>query len=241
MGESYFTTAKENSMTAAKNQLAMLSDLEKGVLPLDTEKLVLFLNQDPPVEFIKKHPYIKKEAVDAKGQKTRVGVDYMPIDKVEYLLRVIFKKFRVVITGQGSSFNGVWVTVRVEYVDPLSGEWCSHDGIGAAELQTKKDSSPADLASINPGALSMAYPIAKSLAIKDACHHIGRIFGSDLNRNSEADLYRVEEEITDEEIEQLFDLKESAIEAKRYNNIKRIIENRERDSYPALKKYLSEL
>ena len=35
---------------------------------------------------------------------------------------------------------------------------------------------------INNGALSMSFPIAKSLAIKDACDHFGRLFGSDLNR-----------------------------------------------------------
>jgi hypothetical protein len=56
------------------------------------------------------------------------------------------------------------------------------DGIGAAQLQTKKDTSPADLQNINNGALSMAFPIAKTLAVKDAADHIGKLFGSDLNR-----------------------------------------------------------
>jgi hypothetical protein len=49
-------------------------------------------------------------------------------------------------------------------------------------LQTKKGASPADLANINNGALSMAFPIAKTVAIKDACDHFGKLFGSDLNR-----------------------------------------------------------
>jgi hypothetical protein len=38
------------------------------------------------------------------------------------------------------------------------------------------------LANINNGALSMAFPNAKSIAIKDACDHFGKLFGSDLNR-----------------------------------------------------------
>ena len=57
-----------------------------------------------------------------------------------------------------------------------------HDGIGAAQIQTKKDTSPADLININNGALSMAFPIAKTIAIKDACDHFGNLFGANLNR-----------------------------------------------------------
>jgi hypothetical protein len=57
-----------------------------------------------------------------------------------------------------------------------------HDGIGAAQLQTKKGTSPSDLININNGALSMAFPIAKTVAIKDACDHFGNIFGANLNR-----------------------------------------------------------
>ena len=56
------------------------------------------------------------------------------------------------------------------------------DGIGAAQLQTKQGTSPADLQNINNGALSMAFPIAKTAALKDAADHIGKLFGADLNR-----------------------------------------------------------
>ena len=31
-------------------------------------------------------------------------------------------------------------------------------------------------------ALSMAFPMAKTIAIKDACDHFGNLFGADLNR-----------------------------------------------------------
>jgi hypothetical protein len=64
----------------------------------------------------------------------------------------------------------------------LAGLWDFHDGIGAAQLQTASGKSAADLANINNGALSMAYPLAKTVAIKDACDHFGTTFGSDLNR-----------------------------------------------------------
>lgn len=133
------------------------------------EGFTLLLNQQPKPEWVKIHPFIS-------------GYRYLPADKVEYLLRAIFKEFKIEITGQGTAFNGVWVTVRVNYKNPITTEWMYHDGIGAAQLQTAKGKSCADLGAINNGALSMAYPIAKTVAIKDACDHFGRLFGSDLNR-----------------------------------------------------------
>jgi len=114
---------------------------------------------------------------------------YLPIDKVEFLLRKIFKQFKIEITGQGVAFNGVWVSVRVHYVDPISKEWRYHDGIGAEALQVKQGSSPAQLENINKGALSIAFPIAKSYAVKDACDHLGDIFGANLNRKDSIDFY----------------------------------------------------
>jgi hypothetical protein len=61
---------------------------------------------------------------------------------------------------------------------------CYHDGVGACELQTNKDTGALkmDMSNVSRGAVSMALPIAKSLAIKDATDHIGKIFGRDLNR-----------------------------------------------------------
>ena len=133
------------------------------------EELNLLLNQEPNAKWVKEHPFIK-------------GYKYLPIDKIEFMLRKIFKVFRIEITGQGTAFNGVWVTVRVHYLNPTTGEMSFHDGIGAMQLQTKKDTSPADLLNINNGALSMAFPAAKTVAIKDACDHFGKLFGCDLNR-----------------------------------------------------------
>jgi hypothetical protein len=65
---------------------------------------------------------------------------------------------------------------------PITQTWEFHDGIGASQLQTAKGTSPADLGNINNGALSMAFPMAKTIAIKDACDHFGNLFGADLNR-----------------------------------------------------------
>lgn len=138
-------------------------------LAAKTEGLNAILNTPPPEKWIKVHPFVANHR-------------YLPIDKVEYLLRKIFKDFSIEITGQGTAFNGVWVTVRVHYLNPATGNMKYSDGIGAIQLQTAKGTSPADLANINNGAVSMAFPIAKTLAIKDACELIGNIFGANLNR-----------------------------------------------------------
>jgi hypothetical protein len=136
------------------------------------DALMVLLNQPPLLAWVKTHPFIK-------------NYRYLPIERIEYLLKTIFKVYRIEITGQGTAFNGVWVTVRVHYQHPLTGQWEYHDGIGAAQLQTAKGTSPADLSNINSGAISMAFPIAKTVAIKDACDHFGKLFGSDLNRKDE--------------------------------------------------------
>jgi len=133
------------------------------------EQLNLLLSTPPKKEWVKEHPFIQ-------------NYKYLPIDKVEYLLKRIFKKYNIEIIREGISFNGVYVVVRVHYLNPTNGKMEFHDGIGAAQLQTKKGTSPADLININNGAISIAFPIAKSMAIKDACDHFGTLFGSDLNR-----------------------------------------------------------
>ena len=153
-----------------KKNLPVLKDLVNDVALYEkSDELNFLLNQEPPAKWVKEHPFVR-------------GHKYVPIDKVEFLLRKIFKKYRIEILREGTSFNGVYVCVRVHYLNPVSNEWDYHDGIGAIHLQVKKGSSPSDLANINNGALSMAFPLAKTLAIKDACDMFGKLFGSDLNR-----------------------------------------------------------
>jgi hypothetical protein len=152
------------------NKLPTLQELyAEPEQALKTDHLAVILNQQPPASWIKTHPFIK-------------GYNYLPIDKIEFLLKRIFKRYRIEILREGTSFNGVYVVVRVHYLHPVTNEWDFHDGIGAVQLQTAKGTSPADLININNGALSMAYPIAKTIAIKDSCDHFGTTFGSDLNR-----------------------------------------------------------
>lgn len=161
------------------SNLPKIKDIYSDKLTVQKDDVfVTLMNQPPQPKWVKEHPFIK-------------GYKYLPIERVEYLLKTIFKRYRIEITGQGQSFNGVWVTVRVHYLHPITNEWDFHDGIGAAQIQTKKGASPADLASINNNAIGMAFPIAKTEAVKNACKSFGKLFGSDLAR-SEDILYSVD-------------------------------------------------
>ena len=155
------------------NKLPKINDIYSDKIAVQkNDVFVTLLNQPPKDEWIKVHPFIK-------------GYKYLPIERVEYLLKTIFKQYRIEILREGTSFNGVYVVVRIHYLHPITGLWEFHDGIGACQLQTKSGSSPADLGNINNGALSMAMPIAKTLAIKDCCDAFGNLFGASLNRKEE--------------------------------------------------------
>lgn len=209
------------------NQLPTLAELTQDIeQAFKSDQFNLLLNQPPPTQWIKEHPFIK-------------GYKYLPIDKVELLLRKIFKRYRIEITGQGSAFNGVWVTVRVHYLNPVSGEWDYNDGIGAAQLQTKKDTSPSDLININNGALSMAFPIAKTVAVKDACDHFGSLFGSNLNRKDIVEFTTDKNLIIDlSELKELFELKKDNLSPNEFQDCQRVIDNEEKSSYKKLHKFL---
>ena len=204
MSDSNLPTVKKNELPKLKDLVTDITNYEKS------DELNFLLNQPVPEKWIKNHPYIKKTVTDkTTGQTKKVPYPYLPIDKVEYLLRKIFKRYRIEVTGQGQSFNGVYVTVRVHYLNPVYNDWDFHDGIGAIQLQTAKGTSPADLNNINNGALSMAYPLSKTLAIKDACDMFGELFGSNLNRNDVAqysiDKPKEEVDPVKERINTLFD------------------------------------
>jgi len=168
----------------ANINLPKIQDIYSDKLSVQKDDVyITLMNQPPNPKWVKEHPFIR-------------NYKYLPIERIEYLLKTIFKRYRIEITGQGQSFNGVWVTVRIHYLNPISNEWDFHDGIGASQLQTAKGTSPADLNNINNGALSMAFPMAKTIAIKDAADHFGKLFGADLNRkdiiNYELDLSLIE-------------------------------------------------
>ena len=153
------------------NELVKLYENPATVIAQD--KLLTFLNMEPPKAWVKEHPFIK-------------GYKYLPIDKVEFLLKSIFRQYKIEVLKTGMLMNAIECTVRVHYLDPVTQQWLSHDGVGAMELQTKSGSGvlKLDMSNVNSGAVAMALPIAKSVAVKDACDHLGTIFGTNLNRKN---------------------------------------------------------
>ena len=155
-----------------KKELPVLAELYQATdvaTLFKHDQFNLLMNQAPEPKWIKENPY-------AGNSK------YIPIGILETLLQRVFKEFRIEVMREGTMFNAVYVAIRLHYVNPVSGEWSYHDGVGSAQIQTKSGASPADLANINNNAVMMALPMAKSYAIKDACDHFGKLFGRDLNR-----------------------------------------------------------
>lgn len=134
------------------------------------DQLTCLLNQPPHQDWLKKHPMTKG--------------DYLPIDKIEFMLSRIWQKWYVQVLSYQVIFQSVAVHVRLHYYNPYGevGEWQYQDGLGACPVQTDAGKSPADLAAIKNAAVQMALPAAESYAIKDACEKMGTLFGKDLNR-----------------------------------------------------------
>ncbi len=145
-------------------------------LILDKPKALLYSILNAKLNRLPQKKWIKSQMLGGRE------VFYLPIEKVEYLLTKIFGFWYPEVMHYENEFNAITVHVRLHLWHPYTGEKWPVDGVGAEEIQTKKGASPADLASINYGAVAMAFPSAKSEAIKNAAKSLGKYFGRDLNR-----------------------------------------------------------
>ena len=159
-----------------KNQLQpikkipSLTDLYNDTALVDKQnQLNIILNAEPKKEWVKDHPFVK-------------NLKYLPIERVEYLLTMIFTKWRVEVKEVKILANSIVTTVRVYVQDPITGEWDWQDGIGAMPIQVQKGSGATEFDKMNSSAVQIGSPASESFAIKDACEKFGRIFGKDLNR-----------------------------------------------------------
>jgi hypothetical protein len=133
------------------------------------------LNLEPRKDWIKEHPQVK-------------GFMYLPIERVEFLLSRLYKDVQIEIRSVISTDTRAVVTIRVNYTN-REGARMFHDGIGAVNI-TK--SQPAE----------MSFPMAKTLAMKDACDMFGKVFGKDLNRK-EISIVSSQKELTKAQSESL--------------------------------------
>jgi len=161
------------------NQLPTLAELHHDPQQaFKNDQLNLLLYQPPHASWLKDHPTAK--AKNNQGQL--VPAKYLPIDKVEFLLTYIFQQWRVEVISVQALFQSIGVHVRLHIINPLTGVWFYHDGVGAAPIQTDAGKSAADLSAIKAAAVQIALPAAESYAIKDAAEKLGTLFGKDLNR-----------------------------------------------------------
>jgi hypothetical protein len=156
-----------------ENQLIKIPSLDEIVRDSEitpTQKandLMVLLNQNPPKAWVKQHPMTKG--------------DYLPIERVEYLLSRVFKKWWVEVKNVQCIANSVVCTVRLYVVDPFGNE-SFQEGVGASPIQTDKDKGAMDWNYAKADGVMKAAPSAESYAIKDAAEKFGKLFGKDLNR-----------------------------------------------------------
>lgn len=141
------------------------------------DALNFLLNQPVPQQWIKKHPYV---SIKVNGQNQ--PLEYLSVEKVKQLLTQIFQVWESEIVDYKALFNAVSVQVRLRVKNPLTGDWITHDGVGAVDVQTAKGASAADLSQINASAVMKALPAAASYALKNAAEKLGAIFGGHLQK-----------------------------------------------------------
>jgi len=202
------------------------------------QELLDLLDNDPPETWIKTHPKLN-------------NFKYLPIDKVEYLLKKIFKlNYKIEILNHKEMFNAATVAIRVHYREiEAPYNWLYHDGVGADEpkkvfetkdVNGKPEKFKTDV--LDEFAIASSLPLAKTLALKDACDHFGRLFGSDLNRAYALDLKP--EETNEKKLNRIKDLYKkykSKILQEDRDHIERIVESESVIDYDKLLEELEKL
>lgn len=177
----------------SEKKLPALSDLygDRG-MAIKRDDLAVLLNHPPDPSWIKVHNKI----------------EYIPIERAEWLLTRIFKKWRKEVKEVKLIANSVQVIVRIWVLDPITGEWDWNDGAGAAPLITNKGASPVAFDELQTYSVQKAVPAAVSFATKDAVENFGKIFGKDLNRDRKIDYSHdvgLEKKQIMEEVQELLD------------------------------------
>lgn len=158
-----------HTLPEAKDLFVSDEDAYKG------NKYLAIVNRPVHTDFLKRHPTLTN--------KDRSPYWYLPIDKVEWLLTRIYGAFwKREILKSYVAFNAAVVEVRVHFCIPNTDIWLFHDGIGSAPIQMAKGANAADLSAIKHDGTQKAFPSALSYAVSNAASRIGKIFGSDLNK-----------------------------------------------------------
>jgi len=158
---------EENKKSLPKLQ-DLLKDRDMDLLGAEND-LNIILNTEPPKSWLKDHPSATKKRIIDGVEKT-VPVEYIPIERVEWLMTMIFTKWWPEIKDVKEIAGSIVTIVKVHYMNPITGGWEEIDGEGASAIQKRQSG------------VMIASPASKSYAIKDAVECLGKIFGKDLNR-----------------------------------------------------------
>src|SRR5699024_2753647 len=179
------------------NNLPTLAELtEDKQIAKRTDQFNWLLNQEPPSKWVKQNKYAGNSL-------------YLPIDKVENLLKRLFKSYKIEVKSTNMLLNSVTCHVRVHYLHPVTNDWRYHDGVGAKEVQTESGTGAlqSDMSNVQRGAMEKCVPIAKTNAVKNACKEFGKLFGADLNRKNtmafSVDENLQETDLSDDEFDKL--------------------------------------
>ena len=179
-------------MTTENKNLPILADLIKDDISIVKQnQLNILLNQKPPSEWLREHPFVKVETLDKEGRKIKIPYVYIPIERMEWLMTRIFIQWRVEVKEYSLIGNYICCSIRLHYLNPITGVWEWQDGVGAQPLQTEKNAGAIEFDKLRSAAVQMALPAAKTYAKKDAMDELGCLFGKDLNRNEAMNYYNM--------------------------------------------------
>jgi hypothetical protein len=116
-------------------------------------------------------------------RKDPKGFDYLPASFIQMEMDEIFlglwswevKSIQVVA-------NEILVCGDLKFFHPVSGQWITRSGVGAAIIRQTKGANITDIDGKIKDAITMDLPHAETDAFKNAAKKIGKRFGRDLNR-----------------------------------------------------------
>lgn len=232
---------KVNSIPAKRTEPDSLVQIHHDVPAMqEYDRLNRTLNQDPPKAWVKYHPTVKKEVM-IEGKKEKVPLEYIPVGRIEMMLKQVFGTFHVEIKREGQIANSVYVTVTLVVPHPIyPGQFIRQDGIGAMALQTDSGAGAIEWDKIKASAVQIALPAAESYAVKDAAEKLGAIFGSNLNRADEIAFQPVYGQPVElDDLIFLLEIKKDSLTKIELEAANRIIDNKETNAYHKLHKQLS--
>jgi len=188
-----------------------------GYIKEEIPNLDNVLNADPNPE------WLEKETVNEGGKNK--DVYNLSIEKAEFILNRLYKDVVIEVKDAKVTEGISIVSVRVHYTN-RDNVRMFQDGIASTSASGSN--------------LRAMFPALKSVAIKDSLHHLGRIFGRDLNRKNT--IKNKKPTVIDfDAVLKLFKQKESLLSPSDLEAANRIIVEKEVNSYKKLYESLKKL